>query len=147
MSIFVFFSIGSKSNCLWLVSHPWSQSQLSQGEGRVLPGQVASSWQGPQWWQRPPRKVPAAHQEQFGVQYLAQGHFDMQLSSARPALPAEPQTPQLYPNVPQKEFSFIILKYVPKNILKWPQNKAKNDENVHRWKLKHYDLHDGAEQL
>ena len=38
----------------------WSQSQLSLGEGRVLPGQVASSWQGPRWWQRPPCKVPTA---------------------------------------------------------------------------------------
>ena len=60
-----------------------SQSQLSLGEGRVLPGEVASSSQGPHWWQRPPCKEPTAHQEQFGVQYLAQGHFDMQLSSAR----------------------------------------------------------------
>ena len=47
----------------------WSQSQLSPGEGRVLPGQVASSSQGPL--------------EQGGVQHLAQGHFHMQLSSAR----------------------------------------------------------------
>ena len=34
------------------------------------------------WWQMLPRKVPAAHQEQFGVQYLAQGHFNMQLGGA-----------------------------------------------------------------
>ena len=34
------------------------------------------------WWQRLPCKVPAAHQEQFWVQYLAQVHFNMQLSSA-----------------------------------------------------------------
>ena len=27
-------------------------------------------------------KVPAVYQEQFGVQYRAQGHFNMQLSSA-----------------------------------------------------------------
>ena len=47
----------------------WSQSQLSPGEGREHPGLVASSSQGPE--------------EQFGVQYLAQRHFDMQLSSAR----------------------------------------------------------------
>ena len=60
----------------------WSQSQLSLGYVRVHPGQVASSSQGPHWWQRPSCKVPTAHQEQFGVQYLAQGHFDMQLSSA-----------------------------------------------------------------
>ena len=40
---------------------------LSQGEGRVLPGQVTSSLQG-------------KTDEQYGVQYLAQGHFDMQLS-------------------------------------------------------------------
>ena len=40
--------------------------------------QVPSSWQGPHWWQRPPCKLPTAHQEQFGVQYLAQ--LDMQLS-------------------------------------------------------------------
>ena len=31
---------------------------------------------------RPPCKVPTAHQEQFGIQHLAQGHFDMELSSA-----------------------------------------------------------------
>ena len=53
-----------------------SQSQLSLGEGRVHPGQVASSSQ------RVPCKVPTAHQEQF-VQCLAQGHFDMQFSSAQ----------------------------------------------------------------
>ena len=47
----------------------WSQSQLSPGKGRVLPGQVARSSQGPQ--------------EQLGAQCLAEGHFDMQLSSAR----------------------------------------------------------------
>ena len=35
------------------------------------------------WWQRLPRKVPTAHQEQFGVQYLAQGCFDMQPGGAR----------------------------------------------------------------
>ena len=29
----------------------------------------------PHWWQRPPGKVPTAHQEQGGVQYLAQGHL------------------------------------------------------------------------
>ena len=58
---FIPFSRGHRVCC-------WSQSQLSPGEGRVHPGQVASSSQGPQ--------------EQFGVQYLAQGHFDMQLSSA-----------------------------------------------------------------
>ena len=56
---------------------------LSLGEGRVLPGQVASSSQGPHWWQRPPCKVPTTHQEQLGAQYLPQGDFVMQLSSAR----------------------------------------------------------------
>ena len=60
----------------------WSQSQLSLGVGRVHPERVASSSQGSHWWQRPPCKVLTAHQEQFGVQYLAQGHFCMQLSSA-----------------------------------------------------------------
>ena len=61
------------------------------------------------WWQRLPCKVPTAHQEQFGVQYLAQGFFDMQLGEAgiqtsnlritrRPALPPEPQQPSLYCN-------------------------------------------------
>ena len=59
----------------------WSQSQLSLGEGKV---QVALHW-----WQRPPCKVPTAHQEQVGVQYLAQGHFDIQLS---PELGFEPAT-------------------------------------------------------
>ena len=49
----------------------WSQSQLSVGEGRVLPGREASSSHGP------PCKVPTACQEQCGVQ------FDMQLSSAQ----------------------------------------------------------------
>ena len=43
----------------------WIQSQPSPGEGRVLPRQVASSSQ------------------HHGVQYLAQGHFNMQLSPAR----------------------------------------------------------------
>ena len=38
--------------------------------GRGLPGQVASSSQG-------------LTDEQRGVQYLTQGHFDMQLSPAR----------------------------------------------------------------
>ena len=58
---FILFSRGRRVCC-------WSQSQLSPGEGRVHPGQVANSSQGPQ--------------EQFGVQYLAQGHFNIQLSSA-----------------------------------------------------------------
>ena len=51
------------------------------------------------WW---PCKAPIAHQEQFGVQYLAQGHVSTQLPGARiwtsnlpitrqPALPTEPQ--------------------------------------------------------
>ena len=57
-----------------------SKSKLSLGDGRVHPGQVASSSQGPYWWQRPPCKVSTAHQEQFGVQHLAQGHIDMQFS-------------------------------------------------------------------
>ena len=49
--------------------------------------------------------MPAAHQEQFGVQYLAPGHFHMQLGGAGiqasnlpitrgPALPPELQLPQ-----------------------------------------------------
>ena len=33
-------------------------------------------------WRRRPCRAPAAHQEQFGVQYLARGHFDMQLGGA-----------------------------------------------------------------
>ena len=56
------------------------------------------------WWQRLPCKVPAAHQEQVGVQYLAQRHFNTQLGGARirasdpqitrrPALPPELQPP------------------------------------------------------
>ena len=49
----------------------WNQSQLSLGEGRVHHGPVTSSL------------MQGAHQEQFGVQCLAQGHFDMQFSSAR----------------------------------------------------------------
>ena len=34
------------------------------------------------WWQRVPCKAPTAYQEQFGVQYLAQGHLNMQLGGA-----------------------------------------------------------------
>ena len=34
------------------------------------------------WWQRLPCRVASVHQEQFGVQYLAQGHLDMQLRGA-----------------------------------------------------------------
>ena len=59
----------------------WSQSQLSLDEGRVLPGQVSSSWQGTSLMVK--AAMQAANQEQFGLHYLAQGHFDMQLSSAR----------------------------------------------------------------
>ena len=44
---------GANPSCLW---------------GRA----VASSSQGPHWWQRPRCKVPAAQQVQFGFQYLAQ---------------------------------------------------------------------------
>ena len=44
------------------------------------------------WWRRPPCKVPTAHQEQLGVQYFAQGHFDMQLGGAG-ILPPDPQPP------------------------------------------------------
>ena len=58
----------------------WSQSRLSLGKSRVHPGQLASS---SHWWERPPCKVPTTHREQFGVQQLPQGHFNMQLSSAR----------------------------------------------------------------
>ena len=83
VNAFIAFSSGRSVCC-------WSQSQLSPGEGSVHPGQVASSSQGTL--------------EQVGVQYLAQGHFDMQLSGAgictsdfpitsRPALPAELQPP------------------------------------------------------
>ena len=68
LSLFSFFFAGTNPGYLWARAG--------------YPGQVASSSQGPHWWQRPPCKVPAAHQEQFGVQYLAQGHFDMQLSPA-----------------------------------------------------------------
>ena len=62
----------------------WSQSQLSLGEGRIHPGEVASSLQGP--------SLMAAMQGSnctpgaiwfLQVQYLAQGHFNMRLSSAR----------------------------------------------------------------
>ena len=69
------------------------------------------------WWRRLPCKVPAAHQEQFGFQFLAQGHFNMQLSSARiqtsnppitrrPTLPPE-QQPHKWQN------SFAILRPSP----------------------------------
>ena len=34
------------------------------------------------WWQKLPGKLPTAHQEQFGVQYLAQTHLGMQLGGA-----------------------------------------------------------------
>ena len=72
----------------------WSQSQLSLGEGRVHPEEVAAHCS--------PSLMAAAHQEQFGIQYLAQGHFDTQLSSARGEPGSEPATFQspvdlLYP--------------------------------------------------
>ena len=38
---------------------------ISMGEGRVNSGWVASSSQGPYWWQRLLHKVPTAHQEQY----------------------------------------------------------------------------------
>ena len=38
---------------------------VSLDEGRAHPERVASSSQGPYWWQRPPRKAPPAHQKQF----------------------------------------------------------------------------------
>ena len=52
------------------------------------------------WWQRPPCKVPTAQQDQFGVQFSAGGHFDMQLAepwistcdlpvTTQPALPLD----------------------------------------------------------
>ena len=47
----------------------------------ISPERVSSSSQGPYLWQRPPHKVSTAHQFD-----LAQGYFDMQLSSA----PGEP---------------------------------------------------------
>ena len=37
----------------------------------------------PHWWRRLPCNVPTANQKQFRVQYLAQGHVDMQLGWAR----------------------------------------------------------------
>ena len=60
-----------------------------------------------QWWQRLQCNVPTAHQEQFGVPYVAQGHFYMQLGGARirtsnlpitrqPTLPPKLQLPQSY---------------------------------------------------
>ena len=59
------------------------------------------------WWQRLPCKVSTAHQEQFGVQYLVQGHFGMLLGGARictsnlpitkrPTVPPEPQLPDFH---------------------------------------------------
>ena len=58
---------GANPSCLWaragytLDKLPAHRSALTNGRGRHA----------------------RSHQEQFGVQYLAQGHFDMQLSSAR----------------------------------------------------------------
>ena len=40
-------------------------TEAPEGEGRVHPGWVTSSSQGPHWWQRLPNKMPTAHQEQF----------------------------------------------------------------------------------
>ena len=47
--------------------HPWGSQGLlvtvpavSRGKSWVHPEQVASSSQGPYWWQRPPHKVPTA---------------------------------------------------------------------------------------
>ena len=51
-----------------------------------------------QWRQRLPRKVPTAHQEQFGVQCRAQWHFDM--SGIRTRLISDPfySHPRNYPS-------------------------------------------------
>lgn len=59
------------------------------------------------WWQRLPRWAPTARREQFGVQYLAHGHFDTQLRVAgiwtsdppiteQPALPPELQPATIF---------------------------------------------------
>ena len=49
-------------------------------KAKVQPEWVASSSQDPYWWQRLLHRCQLHIRSNFGVQYLAQGHFDMQLS-------------------------------------------------------------------
>ena len=86
------------------------------------------------WCRKLPCKVPTAHQEKFGVQYLAQGHFDTQLNPARrsrdwnqqpddlPYLLAELQPPQIshskFPECSRITFSKNIRKMFCDNLLK-----------------------------
>ena len=75
----------------------WSQPQLSLGEGRVHSGQVASSSQGPHWWQGPPTAHQGSvscsrtlrHEAQLSLG-LGFEPFDLQITS-QPALPSELQ--------------------------------------------------------
>ena len=64
--------------------------------------------------------MPTAHQEQFGVQYLAQGQFDTQLRGAkiqtsdrpitrRPALPPEIQLPHDDDDLSQFQYPGVVL--------------------------------------
>ena len=102
----------------------WSQSQLSPGEGRV-------AWTSCQLiaGQRPPCKVPAAKQQQVGVQYLAQGHFHMQLSSARGSwdLPITSR-----PALPAPRFCFSERKDLSRTFLFKPLFKPCSDVKIHR---------------
>ena len=63
---------------------------------------------------------PTAHQEQFGAQYLAQGHFDMHLGRAgiqtgdlpitrQPALPTEQQPPLFKCNTCSKYVGITLI--------------------------------------
>ena len=60
---------GASPSCLW--ARAGNTLDKSPAHRRAL-----------HWCQRPPCKVPSAHQEPVGVQYLAEGHFDTQLSLA-----------------------------------------------------------------
>ena len=67
---FLFFFAGSNPSCLWV------KAGCSSDESPAHRGAL-------HWWQRPKCKVLTAHLERFRVQYLLQGHFDMQPSSAQ----------------------------------------------------------------
>ena len=90
---FIPFSQGHRVCC-------WSQSQLSPGEGRVHPGQVASSSQGPQ--------------EQFGGSVSCSRTLAAQLSPGEPGFepatnPATPSTS--WPALPTELQQPLILEY------------------------------------
>ena len=97
---------------LWpLLSILWGQGDFAQANPTCFRARAGNTWTSHQSSSQVADtacKVPTAHQEQFGVRYPSQGHFDMQLSSAGAgiwtsdlpitsllALPAELQPPRL----------------------------------------------------